>query len=162
MSILTRFKRRRRDIPSASRDHPIIADPHVDIEGNDLDSPGTAAWGGHPVIFGTRSAPAVAGNGAPMALEDIPGADSTEVPNPSIGGEPRQSGALGWSRGLNDVVRMASFRGQVLAVRSLGVHPADGPVGFQTRTTAGRFAALNTDFTPDARAAGDLMLPYTG
>ena len=155
------LKRKEMAAPAVVSDK-VRPDPHKDIEGNDLDAPGTAAWGQGPVIFGTRSQPAEYANGFPMPVDSYPVSSTVHVPDPASGGEARQGRGLGWSSGFGDLFSPASFRGQVLAVRSLGVHPADGPVGFSTRSTRGKLEALNSDFTPDVKVSNDSMTAYLG
>ena len=140
----------------------IQPDPHREIEGNDLDAPGTSAWGQGTVVFGTRSQAASPANAAPGIVDSYPVRATVVVPDPATGGEARQDRALGWSDGFGELFSTAAFRGQVLAIRSLGVHPADGPVGFSTRSTRGKLDALYSDFTPDIRVSNDSMSAFLG
>lgn len=81
---------------------------------------------------------------------------SWKIPSPSVGGflEPFQR--LGFSRGLGAFRMRKWFRGGAVERDTMGAHPADGPVGFATRSNT-RAKFLTADYTPsdaDIAAAG--------
>jgi len=86
-------------------------------------------------------------------------------PDPAVGGQPGVGRQLGWSTGLQSSRAMRQrFSGRVLAVPTMGVHPAYGPVGFSTRTQrlANGVAALNTDYTPTSDHVAQSFVEYGG
>lgn len=88
---------------------------------------------------------------APNVSAGIPDVKIPRPPDPTVGGEPGRSHALGWTRGLNPFRFMHQrFTGRTLVVPSMGVHPQEGPVGFSSRLDrlADRRAALESDYTP--------------
>lgn len=75
-------------------------------------------------------------------------------PDPATGGAPGLNQGFGWSTGLRQPRSMRTLFGGATLVRpTMGVHPADGPVGFSTRTDrleAG-VAALYDQWLPTQR-----------
>ena len=106
------------------------------------------------VFYSTRSTqptPANAVSGDTSIIAQVP-----QPPSPSVGGEARQNGALGWSTGFGFFRRFrGGFTGRTLVVPSMGLHPADGPVGFSTRSQRlrNRVQALTNDYTPTRQEA---------
>ena len=125
---------------------PISPDPRADLEGNLLDSVGTAAYHPGTVVFGTRSQPGAAAN-APRPVIAYAGPQS--VPNPAFEGEAAPEGKLGHSRGFGDIFRATAFRGRTLVVAAMGANPREGHIGFLTRSMRAKVEALTTDNFPN-------------
>lgn len=122
-----------------------------------IDGPGSAVYGpgytendGAILPFQTRTQGAPANDVGPLFAAVIP-----DLPNPAIGGETGPLGVLGFTDGFLALRRKAAFTGRVIVRRSLGVHPASGPVGYTTRSQRLRNAveALYSDYTPGSQEA---------
>lgn len=119
-----------------------------------------------PLGFATRNTrqPANGGGLGEWAAAVVHGS-SLRPPDPTVGGQPGVGRQLGWSTGLQHSRAMRQrFSGRMLAVPTMGVHPAYGPVGFSTRTQklANGVAALNTDYTPTSDHVAQSFVNFGG
>lgn len=115
-----------------------------------------------------------AGAVPPVALHEGSPFDNTQPvivpvvvapPDPSYGGQAGTSKPLGWSTGIRSSRAFRQpFDGRTLRVPSMGVHPAEGPVGYSTRSDRLVYAAraLQSDGMPDnATVAAEFADPNT-
>jgi len=72
---------------------------------------------------------------------------STKLPDQDTGGFFESIQRLGFSWGLGAFRMGTRMRGQLIERDPIGLHPADGPVGFGTRSNR-RPVFLYTDYTP--------------
>lgn len=103
------------------------------------------------IVFGTRSTMRAPANAPAAPNEGIPSPSGALLPpDPAIGGQRRQFGALGFSDGFLKFRRRSPFTGRVLVVPPMGVHPVEPGIGFSTRSQRLRngVEALATDYTP--------------
>jgi len=86
------------------------------------------AYVGLPTDNSVRDEPNESTSGAPDTRLPRP-------PDPTVGGMPGIANGLGWSTGLRPSRTLRTrMGGETLVVPTMGVHPAEGPVGVSNRT----------------------------